>query len=153
MGHLFVNEIQPGLQINEVYMVTQPVLRNTTRGDLYIAMFLSDRTGKANGRMWQATQSIYDALPNEGFVRIRGKSELYQGAMQLIINDVVVVDADEVNLADFMPRTEKDVSEMFDEVKGILAEIEDAGLKGLRLRRCRCIMLIWAGFWSIRIIC
>ena len=131
MGHLFVNEIQPGMQVNEVYMVTQPVLRNTTRGDFYIAMFLSDRTGKANGRMWQATQSIYDALPSEGFVRIRGKSELYQGAMQLIINDVVVIDSDDVNLADFMPRTEKDVPEMFDEVKGILAGIEDAGLKGL----------------------
>ncbi len=46
MAHLFVKDIKPGQQINEIYMVTQPVLRNTTRGDLYIAMYLSDRTDR-----------------------------------------------------------------------------------------------------------
>ena len=49
MGHLLINQVKPGQTIDETYMVTQPVLRNTTKGDLYIAMYLSDRTGKANG--------------------------------------------------------------------------------------------------------
>jgi 3'-5' exoribonuclease len=131
MSHLFMNEVKPGMQLNEIYMVTQPVLRNTTRGDFYIAMFLSDRTGKANGRMWQATQEIYNSLPSEGFVRIRGKTELYQGAMQIIINDLIVVDPDDVDLEDFMPRSEKDIPAMFNELKGALSGIEDAGLKAL----------------------
>jgi len=82
MAHQFINQIQPGLQINDVYMVTQPILRNTTRGDLYIAMYLSDRTGKLNGRMWRTTEAVYSRLPTEGFVRIRGVAELYQGALQ-----------------------------------------------------------------------
>ncbi|RKY08983.1 MAG: CMP-binding protein [Planctomycetota bacterium] len=131
MSHLFIKDIKPGMQLNEVYMVTQPVLRNTTRGDLYIAMYLSDRTGKVNARMWQATQAIYNSLPSEGFVQIRGKSELYQNAMQLVINDVVVVDADKVNLSDYMPRTDKDIAQMFGELKAMLEPISHAGLKAL----------------------
>ncbi len=131
MAHLFIKDIKPGMQLNEVYMVTQPVLRNTTRGDLYIAMYLSDRTGKVNARMWQATQAIYDQLPSEGFVQIRGKSELYQNAMQLVVNDVVVVDADNVNLADYMPRTDKDIAQMFTELKAMLEPISHTGLKAL----------------------
>ncbi|MBE0535968.1 MAG: HD domain-containing protein [Phycisphaerae bacterium] len=131
MSHTFIKDIKPGLPLNEVYMVTQPVLRNTTKGDLYIAMFLSDRTGKVNARMWQATEAIYNQLPSEGFVHIRGKSELYQNALQIVINDIVVVDAGKVNLADYMPRTEKDVKVMFDELRTMLAAIRDPGLRGV----------------------
>ncbi len=131
MAHLFMKDIKPGMQLNEVYMVTQPVLRNTTRGDLYIAMFLSDRSGKVNSRMWQATEAIYNQLPSEGFVQIRGKSELYQSAMQIVINDLVVIDADKVELADYMPRTDKDIAQMFTELKAMLEPVSHAGLKAL----------------------
>ena len=131
MAHLFINQIQPGLQINDIYMVTQPVLRNTSRGDLYIAMYLSDRTGKVNARMWRTTQSVYNQLPTEGFIHIRGVSELYQNALQIVVNDLVVVEADKVNLADYMPRTKKNVTQMFNETKEILAGIQHTGLKAL----------------------
>jgi 3'-5' exoribonuclease len=129
MAHLYVKDIQAGQQIQDTYMVTQPVLRNTTKGDLYIAMFLSDKTGKVNSRMWQATQELYQALPSEGFVAIRGKSELYQGNMQLVVNDIQVVEPDQVRLMDYMPRTENNIGEMFDQVKAILETIENKDLK------------------------
>lgn len=131
MAHLFINQIQPGLQINDIYMVTQPILRNTTRGDLYIAMYLSDRTGKLNGRMWRTTEAVYSRLPTEGFVRIRGVSELYQSALQIVVNDFVVVEADKVSLTDYMPRTKKNISQMLSETKEILAGVQHAGLKAL----------------------
>ncbi len=131
MTHLYIKDIQPGAQINDIYLVTQPILRNTTRGDLYIAMFLSDKTGKMNCRMWQATEQIYQQIPAEGYLRVRGKSELYQGAMQIIINDLQVVDPAEVNPADYMPRTEKDVRQMYEQLLEILAAIENEPLRNL----------------------
>lgn len=131
MSHVFIDQIQAGTQINDIYMVTQPVLRNTTRGDFYIAMFLSDKTGKVNARMWQATEEIYNSIPKEGFLQVRGKTELYQGAMQMVVNSLVVVEPDKVSLSDYMPRTEKDVSAMFAEVKEIVATIKNDGLRSL----------------------
>ena len=131
MAHLFVDQIKAGQQFDDVYMVTQPVLRNTTRGDFYIAMFLSDKTGKLNGRMWQATQQIYDSLPTEGFVKIRGKSELYQGAMQVIINDLIVVEPDQVTLSDYMPRTQYNITDMFNQVNAILGEVKNPTVRAL----------------------
>lgn len=131
MAHLFIKDIQPGQTIQETYMVSQPVLRHTSRGDLYIAMFLSDKTGKANSRIWQASDELYQSIPGEGFVSIRGKSELYQGSLQIIINDVVVVSPDTVDLADYMPRTDKDIPDMYRQVKEILAAIKNPDLKRL----------------------
>ena len=131
MSHIFIDQIQAGQQINDIFMVTQPVLRNTTRGDLYIAMFLSDKTGKVNARMWQATEEIYNSIPKEGFIQIRGKSELYQGAMQFVVNNLGVVEPDKVSLGDYMPRTEKDIPAMFAEVKEIVAKIKNDSLRAL----------------------
>jgi 3'-5' exoribonuclease len=131
MAHLFVKDVKPGMQINDIYMVSQPVLRNTTKGDLYIAMYLSDRTGKLNARMWQATEALYGQIPSEGFLQIRGKSELYQGNLQLVLNDLVVVRADQINLAEYMPRTDKDVAKLFAEVKEMLGAVKNPWLRGL----------------------
>jgi 3'-5' exoribonuclease len=131
MPHLYIKDIQPGQQIQDIYLVTQPVLRNTARGDLYIAMFLSDKTGKLNSRVWQATEELYQAIPSEGFLAIRGKSELYQGNMQIVVNDVQVVDPDQVKLMEYMPRTDKNIGNMFEEFKSVLAQIENSDLKNL----------------------
>jgi len=131
MAHLFVKDIQPGQTLQETYLVSQPVLRHTSRGDLYIAMFLSDMTGKVNSRIWQATEELYQSIPNEGFIRIRGKSELYQSSLQIVINDLVVVSPETVDLSDYMPRTDKNIEQMYQQMKGVLATIQSPDLKRL----------------------
>ncbi len=131
MAHKFINEIEPGETINDIYMVREPILRSTTRGDLYIAMFLSDRTGQLNGRMWQATEAVYKALPKPGFVHIGGRSELYQNNLQIVVNNVSVIDADKVELEDFLSRTDKDIDAMFDQIKSMLDGVKNPQLKSL----------------------
>jgi len=131
MAHKFINEIGPGETIDDIYMVSEPILRSTTRGDLYIAMFLSDRTGQLNGRMWQATETVYQALPKPGFVHIQGRSELYQNNLQIIVNNVSIVDAKDVRIEDFLARTDKDTDKLFEEVKKIVGRIKNPQLKAL----------------------
>ncbi|MBN1805765.1 MAG: HD domain-containing protein [Sedimentisphaerales bacterium] len=131
MAHKFINDIEPGETINDIYIVKDPVLRSTTRGDLYIAMFLVDRTGQLNGRMWQATEEIYKALPKPGFVHIQGRSELYQNNLQIIINNVSIVDNSNVCIDDFLIRTDKDTKQMFEDIKNIVSRIKHPQLKAL----------------------
>jgi len=131
MAHKFINEIEAGETIDDIYMVREPILRSTTRGDLYIAMFLSDRTGQLNGRMWQATETIYKALPKPGFIHIQGRSELYQNNLQIIINNISVIDATGVCVEDFLARTDKDTDKMFEEVKKTVGRIKNPQLKAL----------------------
>jgi len=131
MAHKFINEIEPGETIDDIYMVREPILRSTTRGDLYIAMFLSDRTGQMNGRMWQATEAAYKALPKPGFVHIQGRSELYQNKLQIVVNNVSIVDAGQVRLEDFLARTDKDTDKMFEEIKKTVGRVKNHQLKAM----------------------
>ncbi|MBN2270368.1 MAG: HD domain-containing protein [Sedimentisphaerales bacterium] len=131
MDHTFINEIEPGQQINDVYLVKEPILRSTSRGDLYIAMFLSDKTGQLNGRMWQASEVIYKALPKPGFIHLKGRSELYQNNLQIVVNEVSVIDPGKVNIDDFLARTEKDIDQMFAQIVEIVGRIKNSQLKSL----------------------
>jgi 3'-5' exoribonuclease len=131
MAHKFINQIEPGQTIDDIYIVKEPILRSTTRGDLYIAMFLTDRSGQLNGRMWQATEAAYKLLPKPGFVHIKGRSELYQNNLQIVVNNVALIDPDKVNIDDFLPRTKKDTKQMFEEVKQTIGRIENSQLKAL----------------------
>ncbi|MHC4585094.1 MAG: 3'-5' exoribonuclease YhaM family protein [Planctomycetota bacterium] len=131
MAHKFINEINPGETIDDIYIVKDPILRSTTRGDLYIAMFLQDRTGQVNGRMWQATETIYKALPKPGFVHIQGRSELYQNNLQVIINNVSVVDTSNVSIDDFLAQTDKDTKQMFEDIKKVVSQVKNPQLKAL----------------------
>jgi 3'-5' exoribonuclease len=131
MAHKFINQIEPGQTIDDIYIVKEPILRSTTRGDLYIAMFLTDRSGQLNGRMWQATETTYKILPKPGFVHIKGRSELYQNNLQIVINNIAVVGPDKVNIDDFLARTKKDVKQMFEEVKKTVGRIQNPQLKTL----------------------
>ncbi len=131
MAHKFINKIEPGETINDIYMIRDPILRSTTRGDLYIAMYISDRSGQLNGRMWQATETIYKALPKPGFVHIQGRSELYQNNLQIIINNISVVDVGKVCIDDFLAKTKKDTGQMFEQLKEIVGRIQNPQLQAI----------------------
>ena len=130
-AHKFVNEIGPGEVVSGVYVVREPILRSTTRGDLYIAMFLCDRTGQLNARMWQATEAIYKGLPKPGFVLVQGRSELYQNNLQVVVNNIAAADPSKVKVEDYLARTTKDCALMFKEVKDIVGSIRHPQLAAI----------------------
>jgi 3'-5' exoribonuclease len=131
MSHKFISEIAPGEVVDDIYLVKEPILRSTSRGDLYIAMFLGDKTGQLNGRIWQASEAMYKELPKPGFARIKGRSEVYQNQMQIVINNVSVVDASKVKIEEYLAHTDKDVDKMFADVQKMVGGIKNKQLKSL----------------------
>jgi len=129
--HKFINQIAAGETVNDVYVVREPILRSTSRGDLYIAMFLCDRTGQLNGRMWQASEVVYKSLPKPGFVHVQGRSELYQNNLQIVVNTIAAIDPSKVNVENYLARTTKDCNQMFKEVQEIVGAIRHPQLAAL----------------------
>jgi 3'-5' exoribonuclease len=79
--------------------------------------------------LWQATQELYNLLPLEGFVRVKGRCESYKGAMQFIIDAIQPTTPDiKITIEDFIPCTEKDVEQMFKRTLEILRTIKDKHL-------------------------
>ncbi len=148
MGHKFINEVNPGETVDDIYLVKEPILRSTSKGDLYIAMFLADKTGQLNGRVWQASEEMYKAIPKPGFIHIQGRSEVYQSSLQIVVNNISVIDASKVKIEDFLARTDKDIDKMFAETKRMAGAVKNKQLKavvdefladeGLMKKFCSC---------------
>ncbi len=126
-----IKELRSGDALDQVFLVRDKDLRTTRSGDLYISLTLCDRTGRLPGRMWQATESIYGGIPTEGFLRVKGRVEDYKGSPQVIIEGCRPVPAEKVDLADYLPATEKDVEEMWSELLGILRAVKSKPLRRL----------------------
>ena len=126
-----IAELQSAERIDQVFLISQPQLRTTTRGDYYIAAYLSDSTGKVNGRMWQASEAIFQSLPQEGFVQVKGRTENYQGSLQMVIEALRPLDPSEVDLEEFLPVTTKDITDMFARFQKETAKIKNPHLSRL----------------------
>jgi 3'-5' exoribonuclease len=130
MGKRYIAEMSAGESIeSEVFLISSKDLRTTTNGSLYIHAVLADRTGQMPARMWQASEILYNTLPEGGFVELKGRTESYKGNMQFIIDAIRPVDQDGVNPADFLRTTEHDIDAMWESLLAILRTVENKHLQ------------------------
>jgi len=123
--------VREGLTFDEAFLLAEKELRTTTAGKLFVRGVLQDRTGKCRMVIWQATERFYEALPRGGFVRARGRVELYQNHPQLVVDSCIPVDDSEVELSDFLPATTCDVAKLEKELRAALGGIADPHFKAL----------------------
>jgi len=128
----FIAELKAGELIpDQVFLIAKKDLRTTTNGSLYIHLVLADRTGQLLGRVWSATQQQYDTIPEGGFLRIRGRTESYKGALQFIVDGMRPAEKGQFDVGEFIPRTEKDVDEMWERMLAVLRTVKHPMLLAL----------------------
>ena len=127
----FINELRSGETLDQVFLVMQKELRTTRNGDPYVTCMLADKTGQLPARMWQATESIFEAIPADGFLHVKGRVEDYKGNLQMIIDACRPFSKDKVDLGDFLAVTSGDVEAMWAELLEILRAVRDKPLRQL----------------------
>jgi 3'-5' exoribonuclease len=131
MPRTFISELNGGATIDDIFLVQNKDLRTTKNGSLYIQAQLSDRTGMIDARMWDASTPFFESLGNDTFLRIKGRTEIYQNKIQLIIKHISTTNQEDIKLEDYLPSTEQDVNKMFSELKQIVSSIKQTHLKNL----------------------
>lgn len=127
----YINELQPNQQVTGVFLVHHKEARQKKTGDLYLSLLLGDRTGEVDAKMWDNIAEVIDTFDRDDFVRVRGLLHIYQNRPQFTVHKLQRVSESEVDAADFFPRSERDLDEMFAELGGVIAEIGNPHLKAL----------------------
>jgi 3'-5' exoribonuclease len=131
MGRRYVQQLIDGEALDEVYLVTEKQLRANRNGNLYIQVELRDRTGSISARLWNAGEHLFRSFEEGDFLRVRGKVQLFQGALQVILSHLDRTDADKVELTDFLPHTEHDASKLYERLRACLMRLTNPHLRGL----------------------
>lgn len=127
----YINQLVPGMTLDQVFLVRDKDLRTTKSGDLYITCTLCDKTGTLSARLWQASENIFNSIPTDDFLHVRGRTEDYRGNLQFVILSCRPYPRDKVDLADFMATTQQDIEQMWAELLEILREIKNPSLRHL----------------------
>src|SRR5262245_41747794 len=131
MTRHFVQKMQDGESIEEVFLVTDKQLRANRNGNLYLQLELRDRTGAMSARLWNAGEHLFRSFDAGDFLLVKGKVQLFQGALQMILSHLERVEAEKIDLIDFLPHTEHDISKLLDKLRSTLRKLSNPHLKAL----------------------
>lgn len=127
----FVNQLVDGDTIEEVYLVADKQLRANRQGNLFLQLELRDRTGVIGARLWNAGEQLFRSFEPGDFVLVKGKVQLFQGSLQMILTHVARVTDEQTSLADFLPHTTKDLGKLADRLKALLRKVSNPHLGAL----------------------
>src|SRR5436309_3122213 len=129
MGRRFVQQLADGDTVEEVFLVADKQLRANRNGNLYLQLELRDRTGAIGARLWNAGEHLFRSFEGGDFLQVKGKVQLFQGALQMILSHLERIETEKVELADFLPHTEQDVSKLFERLRGFLHRLGNPHLR------------------------
>jgi len=131
MTRRYINQIEDGESVEEIYALADKQLRANRNGDLYLLADLRDKSGSLNGLLWNVTEEGVAHVNVGDYVKIKGKAQLYNGNLQMILTRVDQVPEDQVDPAEFQMGSSRDVDELFQELQKMLSSIEEAPLREL----------------------
>ncbi len=107
--------------------------RKGNGGGQYLALTLADKTGQFEARMWEEFADVVSHCSEGCYVKVQGQVGKYQGKFQITVTKMRSASASEVDLADFVPKTQYDIAAMDAELRGYVQGFASEPLRRLVL--------------------
>ncbi|MFL5328285.1 MAG: 3'-5' exoribonuclease YhaM family protein [Gemmataceae bacterium] len=127
----FLGQLVDGDAVDSVFVAADKQLRANRNGQPFIQIDLRDRSGGLIGRMWNAGETHFRSFEIGDYLRVRGKVQHYQGALQMIVTGFDRVEAAAVDPAEFLPEADGDCAKRLDRLKTLVRSVGDMHLRAL----------------------
>ena len=117
--------------ITSLFVVAAKSTKAKKNGEPYLALTFSDRSGILDAKMWDGVTEAMDRFEVQDVVKVRGLVSRYNGRMQITVHQIRKVEETEIDYADFLPKTARNVDEMWTELKQYVASFKNPHLKAL----------------------
>lgn len=131
MKTVFVDQIVERQIVESVFLVREKTTAMAKNGKPYMTLKLMDRSGEVEGRIWDRVDQLSAQFEKDDFIQLYGKSSVYLGKMQLVIQDLKRVTDDAVDLADFLPVSKRSLADMRQELDSLLNSLSDPHIEAL----------------------
>lgn len=127
----YVNQLANGESVDELFLVADKQLRANRQGNLYLHLELRDKTGAVGARLWNASEGLARTFDPGDYLHVRGKIQVFQGALQMILSHVEVADATNVEADEFRPQGSQNVGRLTARLREILLKLSNPHLRAL----------------------
>ena len=131
MKSLYAADIRENQLVDAMFLVASKNHGVTKGGSSYLTLKLLDRSGEIEARVWDRADDLARGFDKNDFVRVRGQATLFQGKIQIRVQDVIRVDESKVAAEDFLPKSANDPETMLAELQAILRAMKNPHLLAL----------------------
>ena len=122
--------------ITSFFVVAVKQVKSKKSGELYLSLILADRSGQIQANMWDNVNDAISAFDQDDFVKVKGVVHKYNGRWQLTVHKMRKLGDAEIDYSDYLPKTSKNVDELWKTVCDYIDTFENPWLKALLKEFC-----------------
>ena len=127
----YIESFHEGDKINDIYLCKYKQAATAKNGKMYENVILQDKTGTIDSKIWDPNSSGIEEFDAMDYVFVTGDVTCFQGTLQMSIKRARKADETEYVAADYLPVSEKDIDQMFEELMGYMQQVENPYLQKL----------------------
>src|SRR6202140_3938155 len=117
--------------VTSSFVVVAKQIKPKKTGEPYLALVLGDRSGQLEAKMWDNVEEVLGAFDQDDFLKIKGLINKYKNRFQLTVHKLRKLGESEIDFADYLPKTTKNVDELWQTLTTFVSSFENPHLKSL----------------------
>lgn len=122
---------QENQTITSYFVVASKQVKAKKNGEVYLSLVLADRSGQLQANMWDNVSDTLDAFEQDDFVKVKGVIHKYNGRWQITVHKLRKLGDSEIDYSDYIPKTPKDIEQLWKTLGDFVESFEDPWLKRL----------------------
>ena len=133
MKDFFIHDcaLQENKVVTSTFVVVSKQIKPKKSGDPYLALTLGDRTGQLEAKMWDNVEDVLNAFEQDDFLKVKGLINKYKNRFQITIHKLRRLGESEIDYSDYLPKTTKDIDELWRTLSDYVASFQNCHLKQL----------------------
>ena len=133
MKEFFISDCsqQENKIITSSFVVASKQVKAKKNGEPYLALILADRTGQIEAKMWDNVDEFIAIFDQDDFLKVKGLINKYKSRFQLTIHKLRRMEEVDIDFTDYLPKTTKDIGELWRTLTEFVATLENPHLKSL----------------------
>ena len=126
----YINELREGENVVEHYLCKSRQSMKSRNGKTYLSLKLQDKTGIVDAKVWDMNKDIQSFQEND-FIKIDAFVTTFNNELQLNVKRIRRSREGEYDPADFIPSTETNIDDMYNQLMGYIKTMQNPYIKKL----------------------
>ena len=126
----YIEEFKEDERVVGHYLCKQKNSLKSRAGKTYLSLKLQDKTGIIDAKVWELSNDIQSFEEND-YIKIDGIIVTFQNDLQMKVSKIRKSQEGEYDPADYVPRTDKDVEQLYTEFLDYIKSVTDKNIKKL----------------------
>ena len=127
----FSKAISEQEKVSSPFLIKYAAVATGKTGKPYMNLVLTDKTGDIEARVFEKVPQFHSQAVKDTFVQIEGQAQSFNGRMQVIIKNLIVLREDEVDVDEYLSPLTLNPEHLYTELVQLISSMQDPFYRNL----------------------